>query len=349
MPRKRILSGMRPTGRLHLGHLVGALENWVKLQDEYECYFMVADWHALIDMYDRPKEARGAVLDMVADWIACGIDPERSTIFVQSEIPEHLELAWILGCLSPIPWLERCPTFKEKEADIKSRRAEVLARRSGGSDEAEAELKWKDELNYAFLGYPVLQTSDIILYRANAVPVGEDQVPHIELARELTRRFNGKYAEVFPEPQALLTPISRLAGLDGQKKMSKSIGNTLELGEEAVAIKKKAQGMFTDPLRIKKTDLGHPDDCNVWHYYRAFKADVAPRRHTECATAQIGCTDCKREMGERLAEMLAPVREKRQALLADPGKLEGILRDGTERARKTARETMRAVREAMGF
>ncbi len=327
MPRKRILSGMRPTGRLHLGHLVGALENWVKLQDEYECYFMVADWHALIDMYDRPREARGSVLDMVADWIACGIDPARSTIFVQSEIPEHLELAWILGCLSPLPWLERCPTYKEKADAVKGR----------------------DEINYAFLGYPVLQTSDIILYRANAVPVGEDQVPHIELSRELARRFNGKYAEVFPEPQALLTPVSRLAGLDGQKKMSKSIGNTLELGEEGALIKKKVQTMFTDPLRIKRTDLGHPDDCNVWHYYRAFKADVAPRRHTECATAQIGCTDCKREMGERLAEMLAPVREKRQALLAEPAKLEAILREGTERARKAARETMTAVRAAMGF
>ncbi|MBI4712444.1 MAG: tryptophan--tRNA ligase [Planctomycetes bacterium] len=262
--KPRILSGMRPTGRLHLGHLVGALENWVALQKDYDCFYMVADWHALMSEYQDPSNIRQYSIDNVTDWLACGIDPAKSVVFIQSDVPEHTELHLVLSAITPLGWLERCPTYKE----------------------ALEELKHKDITTYAFLGYPVLQAADILIYKANAVPVGEDQLPHLELTREIARRFNYLYcnsrnkAPLFPEPDAKLTRFPRLLGLD-RRKMSKSYENAINLSDSTDEIKKKVQTMFTDPQRIKKTDPGHPSECNVYAYYKVFN----PAR-TEAAPAE---------------------------------------------------------------
>ena len=323
--KKRLLSGMRPTGKMHLGHLVGALKNWVKLQEEYECFFMVADWHALMSEYEDSSQIRKFSLDNVADWISCGLDPQKSTIFIQSDVKEHLELYMVLSCLTPLGWLERCPTYKEQLQEIKTR----------------------DLHTFAFLGYPVLQAADILVYKANAVPVGNDQLPHLEICREIARRFNHMYLrKLFPDPQAVLTEVPRLLGLDG-RKMSKSYQNTIDLSESPEAITKKVGNMITDPQRIRKTDPGHPEVCNVHSYYEAFAPEMKKEVDDWCRNAKIGCTECKAILGEKINNILNPIREKREALLQDKNKLADILSDGVKKAGKVASETMGEVRKAI--
>ncbi len=326
MAEKRILSGMRPTGPLHIGNLVGALRNWAELQDEFECFYFVADWHALMSEYRDPSLIYENSLEVAADFLAAGIDPKRSTVFIQSRVPEHVELAMILGCVTPVGWLERCPTYKQQVS----------------------ELADKDVANYAFLGYPVLQAADIILYKAIAVPVGEDQVPHLEVTREITRRFNSLYGNVFPEPRALLTKSARLAGTDN-RKMSKSYDNQIDIGEHPDSIRRKVMQMFTDPLRVKRTDPGHPDACNLQQYRRIFAPDTAGEAAEKCRGASMGCVDCKKEMAEIIIEHLAPLRRRREELLSDRAELERILEDGRERASGVAAETMKQVHEAMKY
>jgi tryptophanyl-tRNA synthetase len=324
MKKGRILSGMRPTGPLHVGHLVGALENWAKLQNDYDCFYMVADWHALMSEYKEPKSIPRYSLENVADWIACGIDPEKSTIFVQSELHEHAELHMVLSCIVPIPWLERVPTYKEQLQ----------------------ELAAKEVNNYAFLGYPLLQAADIILYKADTVPVGEDQLPHLELTREVVRRFNGFYGNVFPEPQAKLTQVPRLLGTD-RRKMSKSYGNFIGLSETDDSILKKTSTMFTDPTRIKRSDPGHPEECNVFMYHQTFGTKDVDTLARDCREARLGCTDCKAALGKLMTGFVRPIREKRTALLADEQKLRGIIKSGCEKARAVAKATLAEVRTAV--
>ncbi|MBI4355545.1 MAG: tryptophan--tRNA ligase [Candidatus Omnitrophica bacterium] len=325
--KKRVLSGMRPTGKLHLGHLVGALKNWVEFQRQYDCFFMVADWHALMSEYEHPDDLRASTLEMVADWIAAGIDPQRSVIFRQSDVPEHLELYMVLSILTPLGWVERVPTYKEQLREVKGR----------------------DLTTYGFLGYPVLQAADILLYQANVVPVGEDQVSHLELAREIVRRFKSLYGQApFPEPQAKLTPSPRLLGLDG-RKMSKSYDNVINLSDEPDLIRKKIQSMFTDPQRVKKTDPGHPETCNLCAYYPVFAPDRTERVWDECRTAKRGCVDNKKELADVLIEVTEPIRRARTERLRDPGQLMLTLRQGAEKARARARETMAEVRRLVGI
>jgi len=318
---------MRPTGKLHLGHLVGALDNWVKLQEEYECFFMVADWHALMSEYEDPKNLKENLLDNVIDWLACGISAEKSTVFIQSQVKEHLELYMAFSLVTPLGWLERCPTYKEQLREVKNR----------------------DLSTYAFLGYPVLQAADILIYKAQAVPVGEDQLPHLELTREIARRFNGLYKkDIFPQPQALLTKAARLLGLDG-RKMSKSYDNFIAISEKPEDIRKKTQGMFTDPKRIKFSDPGHPQGCNVNSYYAVF----APQRKNEidelCRSSKIGCTDCKKELAEVLIKLLEPIQEKRNKLLENKREVFDILEEGKNKAGAVAQKTMSGVKEALNL
>ena len=325
MERPRVLSGMRPTGPLHLGHLVGALKNWVELQEKYDCFFMVADWHALMSEYERPQEIAARSREMVSDWIAAGIDPKRSVVFRQSDVPEHLELYMVLSIIAPLGWVERVPTYKEQLREVKGR----------------------DLATYGFLGYPVLQAADILLYKATAVPVGEDQIPHLELAREIVRRFKFLYnREIFPEPKPLLTEEARLLGLDG-RKMSKSFDNFIALADSPGKIRKKAQKMFTDPKRIKMTDPGHPEECNVCHYWQVFAPAEAPKVWEECRTSRRGCTQNKQELAERLAGSTEPFRARRAR--SGPAEVDRILAEGARRAREVAGGTMRQVREAVGL
>ena len=301
--KKIILSGMRPTGKLHLGHLVGALSNWIKFQDDYDCLFMVADWHALMTEYEHPDNLKANMFDNVVDWLSCGIDPNKATIFVQSQVPEHLELYFILSLITPLGLLERCPTYKEQLRQVANR----------------------DLSTYGFLGYPVLQAADILLYKANAVPVGEDQLPHLELTRQIVRKFNHLYKTTcFPEPKAMLAETTRLMGLDG-RKMSKSYDNYIALSETPDVIRKKVQSMITDPQRIRLTDCGHPDKCNVFSYYVTFFPLMKKEVLERCAKAKIGCTECKKELAGKLIDLLAPIQEKRQALLKDKQCIQEIL------------------------
>jgi len=324
--KKRILSGMRPTGRLHLGHYWGVLVNWVALQEEFDCHFMVADWHALTSEWKNASAIPSHIRDNVADWIAAGVDPERSVVFVQSAVPAHAELHLILSCLTPLGWLERVPTYKE----------------------AQQELAAKGVDNYAFLGYPVLQAADILLYKAHVVPVGEDQLPHLELAREIARRFHSVFGrEVFPEPQARLTPTPRLLGLDN-RRMSKSYGNTIDLGEDLGSVERKVKGMFTDPGRKRRGDPGNPAICNVFAFHGFLSPpDRRPRIERDCRSAAIGCVECKEELAARLVEWLRPHQERRRALLEDPGRIDALLARGNERARETAGRTLKEVRETV--
>ncbi len=322
-----VLSGMRATGPLHLGHYFGAIKNWVDLQDRYPCYYFVADWHALTTDYAAPWSIADNTLLTVADWMASGLDPERAVFFLQSKIAEHAELQLLLGMLTPLGWLERVPTYKEQIR----------------------ELKKKDLATFGFLGYPVLQTADIILYRAHHVPVGQDQASHLELSREITRRFNGLYGKVFPEPQPLFTPTPKVPGLDG-RKMSKSYANSIELGDSSDSIRAKCAKMFTDPTRLRRDDPGHPETCNLFQFHRLLSTpevqeDVAER----CRAASLGCVDDKGLIAERMIEFIRPIRERRERLLADRGELWRILNAGTNRAREVAQETMTLVREAMGL
>lgn len=323
--KKIILSGIRPTGKLHLGHWVGALSNWMKLQEEYKCFFMVADWHALMSEYKNPSVIKDSVLDNVSDWLACGIDPKKSVIFIQSEVPEHLELYMVLSTLVPLGWLFRCPTFKEQLVQLKD----------------------KDINTHAFLGYPVLQSADILLYKANFVPVGEDQLPHLELCREIARRFHSTYkSKVFTEPQALLTSVPRFLGLDG-RKMSKSYNNCIELSENSESLKRKVLSMFTDPARKRRNDPGHPDVCNVFDYYSIFAPDKKSQLSKECKGAERGCRECKVQLVKILEEFIAPRREAKRKILKKKNYLRDILDAGRKKAGESVRKTMVEVKKAL--
>jgi tryptophanyl-tRNA synthetase len=322
-----VLSGLRPTGRVHLGNYFGAVRNWIQLQDEnrYRCFYFVADWHALTTDYADPSKIRQATFDAVADWIAAGMDPSKSTIFLQSDIKQHAELHLLLSMMTPLGWLERVPTFKDQQAKLQDR-----------------------DLNmYGFLGYPLLQTADIIVYRASYVPVGEDQVSHLELSREIVRRFNNFYGDVFPEPQPLLTPTPVVPGLDGQK-MSKSYHNTIPLTGSADEIRALVMTMFTDPNRIRRKDPGNPDICNLFQFHKLFSdAETVARVDHECRTAQIGCVDDKKLLAEIMVEKLRPIRARREEIDRDPAIVWNALRDGGRIARERAEETLDSVRKAM--
>ena len=324
--KNRILSGMRPTGPLHLGHLFGALDNWVKLQDKYDCFFMVADWHAMMSEYEDPSRLSRFAIECAADWISCGIDPEKSAMFMQSHVKEHLELYMAFSNFVPLGWLERCPTYKEQLREVKTRELHT----------------------YAFLGYPVLQAADILIYKADTVPVGRDQVPHIELTNDIAEKFNNLYGNTFSPVKPLLTNIPKLLGIDA-RKMSKSYDNFIALGDSEEAIKKKCSAMFTDPLRIKLTDKGHPEKCNVYAYYNLFKKEYAPAVYDYCSNAKVGCTECKKNLGSIISDYLADIRHKREALLKDEGRIRSILEKGAVKARKIASETMDEVKKAIGL
>ncbi len=326
--QKRVLSGMRPTGYLHLGNLHGALDNWLKLQESYQCFFFIADWHALTTDYANPEKIREHTWQMLIDWLSVGLDPEKSTLFIQSEVKEHAELFVLLGMITPIPWLERNPTYKEQQQ----------------------ELSGKDLSTYGFLGYPVLQAADILIYRAHGVPVGKDQLPHIELTREIARRFNFLYKrEVFPEPQAILTEFPVLPGTDG-RKMSKSYGNCIYLLEHPDSVRKKILTMVTDPQRVRRTDPGNPEVCPVFSLHKLYSTDDERGEIIEgCMKALIGCVDCKNILIKNLENRLAPVRERRKLFEANPSQLYEIIHDGIRRAREEVKTTMDIVREAVGL
>ena len=324
-PSQYVLSGLRPTGRVHLGNYFGAVKNWVDLQDQYPCYTFIADWHALTSDYADPSRVRQATFEATADMLAAGIDPERSVLFLQSEVKEHAELHLLLSMVTPLPWLERVPTFKDQQQQLED----------------------KDLNTYGFLGYPLLQTADIIIYRASFVPVGEDQASHLELSREIVRRFNNFYGEVFPEPQPLFTPTPKVPGLDG-RKMSKSYGNTIPLTASADEIRSLVSTMFTDPNRVRRTDPGNPDICNLFHFHKLFsdEATIARVDH-ECRTAQIGCVQDKKLLSEIIIERLAPIRARREEIDRDPSIVWDTLRAGSDKARERAAETLDLVRKAM--
>lgn len=325
--RERVFSGMRPTGQLHVGHLLGALGNWVALQEHYECIYSVVDLHALTTGYEDPAEIRRNSREMVADWLAVGVDPERSIVFRQSEVHEHAELALLLGMVTPLSWLERVPTYKGQIAEL----GEAIE-------------------TYGFLGYPLLQTADIILYRATRVPVGQDQLPHLELAREVVRRMNHLYGELFPEPQALLAEFPLVLGVDN-RKMSKSYGNAVTLASSDEEIDRLVMSMITDPQRVRRSDPGRPEVCTVFAWHRAFGApqEEIDAIYEGCTTARLGCVEDKRNLAERVKRAIAPIRERREALLADPGRIDEILADGAERARAIAAPVLAEVKEAMGL
>lgn len=316
---------MRPTGRLHLGNYEGALRNWVALQNQYESFHFVADWHALTSDYADTSQINENTMAMVTDWLAAGLDPQKCVIFVQSLVPEHAELHIYFSAVTPLGWLERVPTYKEQRENITD----------------------KDLGNYAFLGYPVLQAADICMYRANYVPVGQDQVAHVELTREIARRFNNFYGEVFPEPEALLTETPKLIGIDG-RKMSKSYNNTIELADSPDVIREKVRRMITDRTRIKRTDPGHPEDCDVCKVHRMFvPADVADRFDADCRGAGIGCVDRKKALADAMIEYLAPITERINYYRDHQDEVRDIILEGSRRAREEAGRVMADVRRAM--
>ena len=323
--RKRVLSGMRPSGKLHLGHYLGVLVNWKRLQEENDCYYFVADWHALTTEYDRTGIIRESIDDMVIDWLAAGLDPEKSTLFIQSHVPQHAELHLLLSMITPLSWLERNPTYKEQLREQTTR----------------------DLHTYGFLGYPVLQAADILMYDAALVPVGIDQVPHLELTREIARRFNFLYREVLSIPEAYLTETPKLLGTDN-RKMSKSFDNAILLSDTADAVWEKVRPMVTDPARQRRTDKGNPEVCNVFSYHRILsdEATVAKVDHG-CRTAGIGCIECKKWMYEGMERVLAPIREERRRIVESGVSVRDILADGTRRAGRVAEAKMTEVRDAV--
>ncbi|NVM23130.1 MAG: tryptophan--tRNA ligase [Desulfobacterales bacterium] len=325
MAKKRILSGMRPTGPLHIGNLHGALANWKSMQDQYECFFFIADWHALTSDYDTTAPIRGYIMDVFIDWLSAGLSPGKCTFFVQSHIKEHAELFLLLSMITPLPWLERNPTYKEQIAQLQN----------------------KDLSTFGFLGYPVLQAADIIMYKANGVPVGIDQAPHVELTREIARRFNHFYGNIFPIPDTILTETPKILGID-RRKMSKSYNNAIFLSDSPEEIRNKVSRMITDPQRARRTDPGNPDVCNVFSFHRLYSDnDTVQGIDRECRKAQIGCVECKQMMSENLIRALGPIRDRRSGYEAKPDAVRAILEDGNRKAQAVARKTMEEVRAAV--
>ncbi len=321
---ERVLSGMRPTGKLHLGHLEGVLKSYIEMQNTYEVYYMVADWHALTTDYENPGNVKDNTIEMYKDWLSVGISPEKATLFIQSEVKEHSELYLLLGLLTPVPWLERNPTYKEQKQEIKDR----------------------DLSTYGFLGYPVLQAADILLYNAHKVPIGEDQRPHLELTREIARRFNFLYGKFFNEPKEILTQMPKLPGIDG-RKMSKSYNNAIFLSDPQNVVEEKVRQMFTDPLKIKKDDKGHPDNCVVCAFHTIYNKEILDDIIKECRQGKRGCVDCKKQLAKKLNEVLTPIREKRSEIEKNNDKIKDIIKEGNKKAAQTAKETMQIVREKM--
>ncbi len=325
MERKRIVSGMRPTGSLHLGHVHGALINWRSLQKDYQCFYFIADWHALTSEYEHPEIIKESTRDIIIDWISIGLNPEESVFFVQSSIKEHAELHLIFSMITPLSWLERNPTYKEQLT----------------------EMAQKNLYTYGFLGYPVLQASDILMYKAHGVPVGEDQSPHVELTREIARRFNHFYSNVFPLPETLLTPDARILGMD-RRKMSNSYNNAIFISESKEIVTKKVADMITDPQRARRSDPGRPDFCNVFTFHELYTDKEMLKEIDEgCRKASIGCVDCKKMMASNLNKALEPIREKRSELKANLKIVDNIIDEGNKNARKIAKNTMKEVREVV--
>lgn len=323
--KKRILSGMRPTGPLHLGNLHGALLNWIRMQDEYDCFYFIADWHALTSDYENTSMISGYTREMIIDWLSAGLSPDKSTMFIQSYIKEHAELFLILSMITPVPWLERNPTYKDQIIQLSN----------------------KDLSTFGFLGYPVLQAADIIMYKPSGVPVGIDQVPHVEITREIARRFNFLYGEVFPEPEAILTKTPKILGLD-RRKMSKSYNNAIFLSDKPDIISSKVSVMVTDPQRARKSDPGDPDVCNVFEFHRIYSDEATCGDiNQKCRTAGIGCVECKKIMAKNLSKALEPIREKREYYEARPKMVDDIIADGIKRAGKVATKTMEEVRASI--
>ncbi|CAI4033060.1 Tryptophan--tRNA ligase [Nitrospira tepida] len=326
-PRKRVLSGMQPSGLLHLGNWLGALENWKVLQADYDCFFFVADWHALSTNYENTSRLREFSRELIIDWLAAGIDPARATVFVQSRVPDHAILHLLFSMIIPISWLERNPTYKEKQEEIKER----------------------DLATYGFLGYPVLQAADILIYKPDFVPVGKDQLPHLELTRELARRFNSLYRPVFPEPMEHLTKFPKVAGTDG-RKMSKSYGNTINLSDPEPVVRQKLKTMVTDPARVRRTDPGNPDVCPVYDFHKIFSPlPVIEQIDRECRTAAIGCIDCKKLVADAIVGRMQPMWDARAELMNKPGQVEEIVAEGSQRAATVAHRTLTEVQEAMNI
>jgi tryptophanyl-tRNA synthetase len=323
--KKRILSGMRPTGPLHLGNLHGALLNWVEMQDQYDCFFFIADWHAMTSDYEDTDPISSYIRDMIIDWLSAGLSPDKSTLFVQSHIKEHTELFLILSMITPVPWLERNPTYKEQIVQLNN----------------------KDLSTFGFLGYPVLQAADIIMYKAYGVPVGIDQVPHVEITREIARRFNYFYGDIFPEPEAILTKTPKILGID-RRKMSKSYDNAIYYSNSPDDISTSVAKMLTDPQRARKSDPGNPDICNVFEFHKLYSdSETMDRINKECRTAEIGCVECKQIMANFLIKALEPMREKREYYEARPQLIDDIIAEGSDKARRVARQTMAEVRAAI--
>ena len=325
----RVLSGMRPTGSLHLGHYHGVLRNWIRLQAEYTCLFFVADWHALTTDYEKPGDVQQSCWDMVIDWLAAGVDPSQAILFVQSQVPEHAELHLLLSMMAPLGWLERVPTYKEQQEQVTD----------------------KDLSTYGFLGYPLLQTADIIIYDAHYVPVGEDQVPHVEMTREIARRFNGRFGEVFPEPEGMLTQFPRLLGTDGQAKMSKSLNNAIYLKDPAAVVTEKVRTMYTDPTRLRATDPGHVEGNPVFMYHDAFNPDRAEVEELKerYRAGKVGDVEVKKKLAAAINRFLDPIRDRRARFEAQKGLVEEIIRAGSAKARAECQRTLAECREAMGL
>ena len=328
MSKGRIFSGMQPSGKFHLGNYLGALENWVKLQNEYECIFAIVDWHALTSQYEDTGGIQESIHNMALDWLSGGLDPERNIIFVQSQVKEHAELHLLLSMITPLSWLERVPTYKDKLQQLGDIGKEINT--------------------YGFLGYPELMTADIILYKADTVPVGEDQIPHVELTREIVRRFNSIYPPVFPEPQVKLSKAPYVPGIDG-RKMSKSYGNEIPYAAPPDELRARVRLMITDPQRVRKHDPGNPDVCTVYTFHKLFNQAATAGIAAQCRSAEVGCVDCKKQLAERMVEELSVIHARRAELAAHPAKVREILAYGAERARKLAAATMEEVRAAMNL
>ncbi len=322
---KTLFSGMRPTGRLHIGHYFGVLKNWKELQEEYKCIFGAVDWHALTTSFEDTSKIEENIIDMIIDWLSVGLDPNKATFMIQSHMKEHAELHLLLSMLTPLPWLQRNPVLKEQ---VRS-------------------LNLGDSFSYGLLGYPVLMTADILLYKSDIVPVGEDQVPHIEIAREIARRFNYYYREVFPLPKEKLTKTPRIPGIDGKEKMSKSLGNHILISESEENLQKKVMSMVTDPQKIRLKDPGHPEVCTVFYFHKMFNEKEVPQIEEDCKKGTLGCVACKKNLAKKMFEYFAPVREERAKYEKDPDLVKDILKEGEKRAREIASATMEEVRDAM--